>query len=61
MVVCDSPDCNMGGLIFSCVGLTSAPTDAWFCPNCRHTHQFSPVYSKIIITLSIKKCLLIKL
>ena len=38
MVLCDSPDCKYGWFHFSCVGLTSAPTDAWFCPDCRHTH-----------------------
>ena len=35
MVLCDSPSCKYGWFHFSCVNLSSTPTDAWFCPDCR--------------------------
>ena len=35
MVLCDSPSCKYGWFHFSCVNLSSTPTDAWFYPDCR--------------------------
>lgn len=35
MILCDSPSCRYGWFHYSCVNLSSAPKDAWFCPDCR--------------------------
>ena len=35
MVLCDRQSCKHGWFHFSCVGLTSEPEGAWFCPDCK--------------------------
>lgn len=34
MVACDNPNCPIEWFHFGCVGLTSKPKGAWYCPQC---------------------------
>ena len=34
MVACDNEECPTEWFHYECVGLASAPTGEWFCPDC---------------------------
>ncbi|KAJ3448942.1 inhibitor of growth protein [Anaeramoeba flamelloides] len=45
-ILCDNHNCDIKWYHFSCVGITTAPKDEWFCPNCtilRKRHKNSQV------------------
>ena len=35
MIACDNPSCIIEWFHFKCVGLTTAPSGTWFCPDCK--------------------------
>lgn len=36
MIACDAQDCAIEWFHFECVGITVAPQDKWYCPQCRN-------------------------
>lgn len=41
MIACDAQDCAIEWFHFKCVGITVAPQDKWFCPECQPRNQHS--------------------
>lgn len=41
MIACDAQDCAIEWFHFKCVGITVAPQDKWFCPQCQTRNQHS--------------------
>lgn len=39
MIACDAKDCAIEWFHFKCVGITVAPQDKWFCPQCQARNQ----------------------
>lgn len=35
MIACDNPDCPVEWFHWTCVGVTTEPDGAWFCPDCK--------------------------